>query len=64
MKVISEAASSPQVAVPLTSGVALSNVFQVLPDIINIGTVVYLSLLIVHKAWTMYQEYKQRKENE
>ncbi len=29
-----------------------------LPFLINVGTAVYLLLLIIHKGWKMYKEWK------
>lgn len=46
--------ASPPVAV------AAANMFSDLsvPDIVNYLTLVYLALMISHKAWSMYREYK------
>ena len=35
-----------------------------LPLIINIGTVIYLGLLIVHKGYKMYRHWKHGEKNE
>ena len=32
-----------------------------LPFLINVGTAIYLFLLIVHKGWKMYKEWKTGK---
>jgi hypothetical protein len=33
-----------------------------LPFLINVATVIYLFLLIVHKGWKMYKEWKTGKD--
>lgn len=60
MKYITDAASAPQVAVPLTSGIALSNILSVLPDVVNCLTAIYLIVLITMKGIELYQKYKER----
>ena len=35
-----------------------------LPFLINIGTAVYLALLILHKGWKMYKDVKQGVKDE
>lgn len=32
-----------------------------LPDLVQYATLLYLALLIAHKAWRMYKEYKTGK---
>jgi len=46
--------SSPPVAVAAVN--AFSDVS--LPHIVNVLTALYLLLMIAHKAWTMFREYK------
>lgn len=62
MNLISDVAASPVVAVPITSGVAVANIVAFIPIIINVLTVGYLSLLIGHKIWVWYKEYKASKQ--
>jgi len=35
-----------------------------LPFIINVGTAIYLALLILHKGWKMYKDMKQGVKDE
>lgn len=56
---ITEAATQPASAVPVTGLVAVGNLFSLLPEIVNVLTIVYVSLLIIHKAWKMYAEWKE-----
>jgi hypothetical protein len=35
-----------------------------LPFLINVGTAIYLLLLIIHKGWKMYKEWKTGKHDE
>lgn len=35
-----------------------------LPFLINIGTAIYLALLIIHKGWKMYKDMKQGVKDE
>lgn len=35
-----------------------------IPDLINYGTFIYLLLLIVHKGWKMYKEWKTGNASE
>lgn len=63
MKFLTDAASAPQVAVPLTSGVALSNLLSVLPDVVNCLTAIYLITLITLKGIEIYQKWKEKKNS-
>lgn len=40
---------------------AINMVGMDLPFLINVGTALYLFLLIVHKGWKMYKEWKTGK---
>ena len=53
-----DSVTSPNAAVPTVSLVGAANWLHSLPDIINVATIVYLLLLISHKAYKMYQEWK------
>lgn len=55
---ITETATQPASAVPVTGLVAAGNIFTSLPEIVNILTIVYVAMLIIHKAWKMYAEWK------
>lgn len=41
--------------------VAATNMFSniTVPEIVNVLTMIYLILVITHKAWTMYRDYKR-----
>jgi hypothetical protein len=41
--------------------VAATNMFSniTVPEIVNVLTALYLLLMITHKAWTMYRDYKR-----
>lgn len=58
MNNITDMASAPQVAIPITSTVAVSNVLAILPDIVNILTAVYLVILIGAKLYSFWKERK------
>lgn len=54
----------PTVAVPIvgTSGIA-NFLGENLPLLINIGSFIYIVLLVGHKAYTMYKEWKKDNES-
>lgn len=65
LQTISDAASSPPIATATTVAVTTANLLDFsLPIVINIATVIYLSLLISHKGWQMYKEWKQGRSRE
>lgn len=46
-------------------GVAASNLYGIsLPDLVQYATLVYLALLIGHKAWRWSKEWKSGKVND
>lgn len=50
--------------VTTTVGVSGANVIGMsIPDAINYGTLVYLGLLILHKGWQMYKEWRDKDES-
>lgn len=54
--------TNPQVAVPTVAVGGAANAFiDHLPMLINCGMAVYVVLLVGHKAWTWYTEFKDRK---
>lgn len=68
-QVITETASSavdtathPSTTIPVIGTVGMGNLLSSLPDIINVCTALYLILLITHKGWRMYKEWKTGKE--
>ena len=59
---ITDMASSPQVAAPITVGVTGANLLAALPLFINVATALYLVLLIGHKLWVWYREWKGKQQ--
>ena len=57
---ITETITSPASAVPVSGLVATGNFLASLPEIVNILTIVYVSLLIIHKSWKMYADWKDK----
>lgn len=55
---IVDAATNPQVAVPLSGAGALAQLLAVLPHAVSAGWLIYVLLLISHKAWKMYKEWR------
>jgi hypothetical protein len=62
MSVITDIAASPSVAVPIAAGVTGANLIAMLPIFINVATALYLSMLIGHKAWVWYREWKGKQQ--
>lgn len=62
MNTITDVASSPIVAVPATIMVSAANILSILPILINVGTFLYISMLIGHKAWVWYREWKGKQK--
>lgn len=58
LQTIVDAATNPQVAVPVTTAGALANLLDALPHIVSAGWVVYILLIVSHKAWQMYKEWR------
>ena len=61
MKNITDIASSPIVAAPAVTSVVAANIVSLLPIFINVATAIYLVLLIGHKVWSWYKEYKGKQ---
>lgn len=56
--------TSPAVAAPIVTTSALVNTLvDNMPLLLNIGSAIYLALLITHKAWQMWKEYKRKDES-
>lgn len=59
---ITELATNPSVAISAGVGtVALNTFIGALPIIINCGMVIYVVLLVCHKAWQFYQDVKHKR---
>lgn len=51
--------------VTATVGISTISLMGVnLPFLINVGTAIYLVLLIIHKGWKMYKDIKQGVKDE
>jgi hypothetical protein len=62
---VTEAVTSPTPAFTVTGGLAAANYFgMALPDIVQILGAVYALLLVVHKMWQMYVEFKDRRKKD
>jgi hypothetical protein len=55
---LTEAVTNPNVAVPAASFGALANMMVMVPHLINMGTAIYITLLVCHKGWQMYKEWR------
>lgn len=64
MSAITDIASSPSVAIPIAAGVSGVNLIALLPIFINVATALYISMLIGHKAWVWYREWKGKQQIE
>lgn len=61
---ITENATNPAVVVPTSITAAGANFMGLgVPDLINILMVIYLGLVVVHKSYQMYKEFKSPKGN-
>ena len=56
--IISDVASSPLVAVPLGIGAATANFIALLPFLLNCAMFAYFLILVAHKLWVWWREYK------
>jgi hypothetical protein len=64
MKQHLDSVTSPNISIPIVGVTGFMNFLEGnLPLIINICTVVYLGLLISHKAYQMYKEIKGKDES-
>lgn len=61
MNNITDFAASPVVAVPTTVMISAANILSFLPIFINIATALYLTMLVGHKAWVWYREWKGKQ---
>lgn len=52
-----DAATNPQVAVPIATAGAVANWLETLPHIVALGWLVYIVILIGHKVWKWRQEW-------
>lgn len=59
MNIISDVASSPLVAIPLGLGTAAANFIALLPILINCAMFSYFVILVLHKIWVWWKEYKK-----
>lgn len=59
-----DSVTSPNATVPIIGTAATANWLVGLPEIINILTAVYLVLLVAHKGYNMYKEYKQGSQTQ
>jgi hypothetical protein len=62
LQVITDAAASPSVAVPIAAGVSVGNFLAFLPIAINALTFLYLLMLVGHKGWIWYKEWKGKQQ--
>jgi hypothetical protein len=64
MKEYMDAVTNPQIAVPVVGTASFLSWFaDVLPVLINVGSFIYIILVIIHKAWKMYKEWKTKDES-
>lgn len=61
MSLITDVASSPLVATPIAVGVSTANIIALLPIAINVLTFAYLAVLLGHKLWVWYREWKGKQ---
>lgn len=57
---ITESVTSPSSTLPVVTLVGAANWLSSLPEIINILTAVYLVLLVSHKLYVFYREWKTK----
>lgn len=58
MQAVIEHASNPGVAIPIAAASATANFLATVPALINILTAVYLVMLVCHKGWQMWKEWR------
>jgi len=58
---ILDIASSPSIAVPATGVISVANLMAWIPVAVNVLTLLYLAVLIGHKLWVWYKEYKGKQ---
>lgn len=62
LRTFADNATDPAVAVPVTTAGAIANLVDALPHIVAAGWLVYIVLLISHKSWQMYKEWRDDPE--
>lgn len=58
---VTEAVTQPSNSVPAVGMLGVANFYAMLPEAINILTIIYLFLLVLHKGYVLYQEWKHKK---
>ena len=58
---VTESATSPSSSVPIVGAIGIGNWFSVLPEVINVLTILYITLLICHKGFVLYKDWRYRK---
>ena len=58
LQTITDSVTNPNVAVPVATVGTVFNAIIDLPYIISVGWLVYLALLIGHKIWQMWKEWR------
>lgn len=61
---ITENMSNPSVATAVGGTTVLANFAGSLPIVINVIVAVYFTLMVVHKVYQMWKEYKADNQNE
>lgn len=56
---ITENMTNPNVATTIGGTAIVANLIGFLPTLINVFVAIYFALMIVHKAYQMWKEYKQ-----
>lgn len=57
--------TNPQVAIPIVASSSFMTMFMDnLPVMMSIGSFIYLVLLIIHKSWSMYRDWKGRNNEQ
>lgn len=55
---VTDSVTNPAVAVPVATIGTLANWVAELPHVVTIGWLIYVVLLICHKGWSMYKEWR------
>lgn len=58
---IVDAATNPQVAVPVSGAGAVASLLDALPHFVTVGWLVYIAVLITHKLWNWHNEWSDRR---
>lgn len=53
-----EHSTNPNVAIPSLGAGSLANMLVMIPNFINILMLIYAILLVSHKVWNMYKEWR------